>query len=172
MVSGMASGLSIFNVFVVHGQTYEVQIVNHKGKPVVMADDIGKVSDMVNIRGSIQSFDADEKVIEPVHTLDRCTRDAIFLTERGLYRLLMVSQKTKEEAIVEAQEEIQALLSEQAKSSKKIARAARHEALVSRIKSGECLMYFGRIREEHFNPTTNDIMKRSARLHTYKHSFV
>lgn len=56
------------------------------------ANDIGKILDLTNIRVSIQNFDEDEKCIRLAYTV-RGEKDMIFLTSRGIYRLLYNSKK-------------------------------------------------------------------------------
>jgi prophage antirepressor-like protein len=57
------------------------------------ASDIGKVLDIVNIRTSIVNFDEDEKVVRTTYSSNSGNQDTIFLTSRGVYRLLYSSKK-------------------------------------------------------------------------------
>jgi prophage antirepressor-like protein len=168
----MATELQLFDAFVLGGQKYDVQVIEHNGKPAFRAEDVGKVLGMVNIRPSIGKYDGDERVVIHVNTVDRnILRDVTFLTERGLYRLLMNSrkpiarpfqrwvaevvetirekgrcdlQKAKEDAELRTSE----LLLQQAELTKRAASVARHDALVSAFGKGQCLVYFGKIRNE------------------------
>ena len=56
------------------------------------ATDIGKILDIVNIRSTTQNFDDDEKCVRKAYTV-RGDKDMIFLTSRGIYRLLYSSKK-------------------------------------------------------------------------------
>jgi prophage antirepressor-like protein len=57
------------------------------------ASDIGKALNLSNIAVSIQSYDEDEKVVRKAYDLRGCEQDTIFLTSRGVYRLLYSSKK-------------------------------------------------------------------------------
>ena len=56
------------------------------------ATDIGKILDLTNVRVSVQNFDEDEKCVRNAYTV-RGDKDMIFLTSRGVYRLLYNSKK-------------------------------------------------------------------------------
>ena len=55
--------------------------------------DIGKVLGLTNIRVTIQNFDEDERVVRKAYDSNNIERDTIFLTSRGIYRLLYNSKK-------------------------------------------------------------------------------
>jgi prophage antirepressor-like protein len=57
------------------------------------ASDIGKALNLSNIRVSIQNYDEDEQVVRKAYDLRGCEQDTIFLTSRGVYRLLYNSKK-------------------------------------------------------------------------------
>jgi len=57
------------------------------------ASDVGKVLNLSNIRVSIQNYDEDEQVVRKAYDLRGCEQDTIFLTSRGVYRLLYSSKK-------------------------------------------------------------------------------
>jgi prophage antirepressor-like protein len=57
------------------------------------ANDIAKVLDILNIRQSIQNYDEDERVVRKVYDPYGTLQDTIFLTSRGVYRLLYNSKK-------------------------------------------------------------------------------
>jgi prophage antirepressor-like protein len=57
------------------------------------ASDIGKALNLSNIRVSIQHYDEDEQVVRKAYDLRGCEQDTIFLTSRGVYRLLYNSKK-------------------------------------------------------------------------------
>jgi len=56
------------------------------------ATDIGKILGLTNIRVTIQNFDEDEKCVRNAYTV-RGDKDMIFLTSRGVYRVLYNSKK-------------------------------------------------------------------------------
>ena len=57
------------------------------------ANDIAKILDILNIRQSIQNYDEDERVVRKVYDPYGTLQDTIFLTSRGVYRLLYNSKK-------------------------------------------------------------------------------
>lgn len=57
------------------------------------ASDIGKVLGIVNIRTSIMNFDDDEKIVRTTYSSNSGNPETIFLTSRGVYRLLYNSKK-------------------------------------------------------------------------------
>ena len=67
--------------------------VDNKRVYYFKASDIGKVLDIVNIRTSIVNFDEDEKVVRTTYSSNSGNQDTIFLTSRGVYRLLYSSKK-------------------------------------------------------------------------------
>ncbi|GAQ92461.1 Protein kinase-like protein containing BRO family, N-terminal domain [Klebsormidium nitens] len=169
--------------------SYKVDIVWDGMRPMFKANDIGTVLGMTNIRATLQSYDEDEKVVKTVDSLGGM-QETTYLTERGLYRLLMQSRKPAarpfqkwvvqvietirqkghydlEAAVYEAKEatrlaeaaaaqKIEELLVEQAKVSKAATDAARHTTLINAFKKGDCLVYFGKIRDE---PNSKSLIK-------------
>ena len=57
------------------------------------ASDVGKVLNLSNIRVSIQNYDEDEQVVRKAYDLRGCEQYTVFLTSRGVYRLLYSSKK-------------------------------------------------------------------------------
>jgi len=57
------------------------------------ASDIGKALKLTNIAVSIQHYDEDERVIRKAYDTSNREQDTIFLTSRGVYRLLYSSKK-------------------------------------------------------------------------------
>ena len=58
-----------------------------------MANQIGKLLDIKQIRSTLRNFDEDEKVVHIMHDTINREQECIFLTELGLYRLLGMSRK-------------------------------------------------------------------------------
>ena len=77
--------------FVFDDTEYQVNIQVLDDKPIFKAAQIGKIIGLKNIRSSIQHFDSDEKVVQQMDTLGGI-QDSTFLTEMGVYRLLMRSE--------------------------------------------------------------------------------
>jgi prophage antirepressor-like protein len=67
--------------------------VDNKRVYCFKANDIAKVLDILNIRQSIQNYDEDERVVRKVYDPYGTLQDTIFLTSRGVYRLLYSSKK-------------------------------------------------------------------------------
>jgi prophage antirepressor-like protein len=89
----MVHELDVLKAFVMNGNSYEVDIVWEGTRPLFKANDVGTVLGMVNIHATLQTYDEDEKVLKPAEDQRGGIQDTTFLTERGLYRLLMQSRK-------------------------------------------------------------------------------
>ena len=63
-------------------------IVWKEDEPLFRADEIGNVLEMGNIHSSIANFDTDEAIIHSMEYSSQM-RQVTFLTESGLYRLLL-----------------------------------------------------------------------------------
>ena len=61
-------------------------------EPLFRASDIGEILEMTNIRATVQNFDSSEKVVNSIDTLGGY-QNMIFLTEKGLYKVLFKSRK-------------------------------------------------------------------------------
>jgi prophage antirepressor-like protein len=84
--------MDILDAFVLRGNSYEVAIRIEDAGPLFRAVDVAKIIDIQNIRTSIASFDDNKKTVRTTATPGG-DQDTIFLTERGMYQLLMVSRK-------------------------------------------------------------------------------
>ena len=84
--------MDILKAFVLNGKDYNINILWQDGKPLFRANEIGNILEITNVRTSITSFDHDEKVVRITSTLGG-PQETVFLTESGLYRLLMCSRK-------------------------------------------------------------------------------
>lgn len=85
--------MDLLQTFVFNASKHEVRIIrNDDDEPLFHAPDVGKVLEMKNIRKSIEDFDEDERVS---HTMGTAfgEKDVTFLTEQGMYKLLMRSRK-------------------------------------------------------------------------------
>ncbi|GAQ93679.1 BRO N-terminal domain containing protein [Klebsormidium nitens] len=186
----MVHELDVLKAFVMDGTSYKVDILWDGMRPMFKANDIGTVLGMTNFHATLKSYDEDEMVLNIVRDQRGSMQETTYLTERGLYRLLMQSRKPAarpfqkwvvqvietirqkghydlEAAVYEAKEatrlaeaaaaqKIEELLVEQAKISKAATDAARHTTLINAFKKGDCLVYFGKIRDE---PDSKSLIK-------------
>jgi prophage antirepressor-like protein len=84
--------MDILQAFVLDNTTHNVAIKWADDKPLFRASEIGDILEIKNVRTSIKNFDLDEKQVLIVYT-NGGERENIFLTEQGVYRLLMLSRK-------------------------------------------------------------------------------
>ena len=85
--------MDILKAFVFDGTSHQVHILldeNHD--PLFKASDIGKVLTIKNIRTSIVDFDEHEACVRSTYTSSG-ERKATFLTEQGVFKLIMRSRK-------------------------------------------------------------------------------
>lgn len=73
--------------------TYHIPVEREEGITLFKANDIAKVLGLVNIHETIKHYDENEKDVSS--TTDAIGREQLttFLTEEGVYRLLMQSRK-------------------------------------------------------------------------------
>ena len=85
--------MEVLQSFVLDGTSYEVKVHWYEEEPYFRANDIADVLGMTCIRKTLSSFDDDERV--SVSSIHACSEhsETIYLTEIGLYRLLMISRK-------------------------------------------------------------------------------
>lgn len=84
--------MDILKVFKLNTNEYDVLIQGTIDKPLFLASDIGKILDIKTIRTSIHDFSEKEKTLCPVKT-EGGIQNRIFLTERGLYKVINRSNK-------------------------------------------------------------------------------
>lgn len=84
--------MDILEAFVLDGKNHDINVLWEEEKPLFRASEIGDILEMTNIRMTLGNFDTDEKVVKNVYTPGG-TQDVLFLTEAGIYRLLMLSRK-------------------------------------------------------------------------------
>lgn len=165
--------MEYLKAFVLDGTSYEVSIVWEDDKPLFRANDVGKILRHSNIRTLITAYDDDEKVVRKAYTPGG-QQDVIFLTEFGLYRVLMTTNKKVKnsfrkwvyevlteirktgkyelEKALQAKEEekqiaIEAALREKAVEQENLLRQNSHETLLAAFRK-KPVVYFGRIRTE------------------------
>ena len=84
--------MDILKSFVLDGTEHSVNVLWEDDTPFFRATEIGAILGLSNIHVTIKDFDQDEKVINNTYTLGG-DQNIMFLTEAGLYRLLMISRK-------------------------------------------------------------------------------
>lgn len=92
--------MDILKAFVLDGKDYNITIKWQDEKPLFRASEIAKVLDIQNISKSLQTFSPAHKVITSSYTPGG-VQDTLFMTESGLYKLLMRSRKAKAEPFQE-----------------------------------------------------------------------
>jgi prophage antirepressor-like protein len=84
--------MDLIKCFVLNNVSHEINILYDGDKPLFRASEVGKILELKNVRESIKNFDEDEKRLHLVYTPGGC-QEVTVLTEMGLYRLLMRSDK-------------------------------------------------------------------------------
>jgi len=84
--------MEIIKAFNENAMHTNITIIGSYNEPLFRASDIGEVLEMSNIRTTINDFDETEK---DVHTMDTLggKQQVMFLTEKGLYKVLFKSRK-------------------------------------------------------------------------------
>src|SRR5437867_1705489 len=85
--------MNIIEKFVENDIDYKVTILGTLEKPLFKALDVGKILDIKQIRNSLSEFveDKDKKTI--MFNTSKGYRPTIFLTEKGLYKIVLRSRK-------------------------------------------------------------------------------
>ncbi len=84
--------MDILKSFVLDGTEHKINILWDNDKPLFRASEIAKVLDIKDVHTSLRNFDNDEKGRRKMPTL--CgDQEILYLTEQGVYRLLMRSNK-------------------------------------------------------------------------------
>ncbi len=84
--------MDILKIFKLHTSEYNVLIQGTTIEPLFLASDIANILEIKKIRNSIQNFTNEEKIISPVKT-NGGIQNMLFLTKRGLYKLINRSNK-------------------------------------------------------------------------------
>ena len=84
--------MELLQSFILNNSKHEVRMVWEGETPLFRAEDIGKVLGLKNFRSSTQTFTESEKITR-VQDLDGGSRECLFLTEAGTYRLINRSNK-------------------------------------------------------------------------------
>lgn len=84
--------MDILKSFSLLNKEYKINIIGTSDEPLFQASHIANILEMKRINDSISNFDDDEKVLKFTNTPGGI-QQAIFLTEFGLYKLLLKSRK-------------------------------------------------------------------------------
>jgi prophage antirepressor-like protein len=158
--------MDILKAFVLDGKEHNVTILWKDDKPLFRASEVAEIVGIRKVANSLISFDADEKVSHSTGTLGG-TQDALFLTEMGVYRLLMRSTKPlakpfqkwvcqvlssirqtgeyKLKVIDSTQDEIVRALKQEAQNTANQIEQSQHDTLVEAYK-GRYVVYIGKIK--------------------------
>jgi len=84
--------MDILKAFSLYDKEYHINIQGTIEKPLFQANQIGKLLEMTKIQNQMSTFDNTEKVSRETRTLGGIQK-VLFLTERGLYKILSRSNK-------------------------------------------------------------------------------
>ena len=85
--------MDIIKAFTLGAVTTDVNILwTAEGQPLFKAKDVGDILGFTSIRSTLRDFNASQKVVHLSHSRGG-DQEATFLTERGLYKLMMRSNK-------------------------------------------------------------------------------
>jgi len=84
--------MDILKAFKINIDEFPVNIQGTQDEPLFQANQIGKIVDIKNMAKSLMNFNDQEKVLTSSYTLGGM-QNCLFLTEKGLYRLLGQSRK-------------------------------------------------------------------------------
>ena len=168
--------MDILRAFIMEdGSKYNVNILWKDGKPLFRACELATILDIRHIRTTLSNYDDDEKVLHAIQT-NGGEQETLFLTQTGLYRLLMTSRKpiarpfqkwiahiiesindtgrfelqTRLEQLEKnAAEQLTLKIMNEGEKFKEMTRKAKHDALVDAFKGNpeRYVVYFGIIRE-------------------------
>jgi prophage antirepressor-like protein len=151
--------MDILHAFFLQGVSQQINILWEDEKPLFRANEIAQVLEMRNIQTSILSFQVPRHKVTRIHD----SHEVTFLTEPGLYKLLMASRKANAEPFQQWIEDIITKIRETGKyelklkhtvknaldeeSAKKYAiiEQTKHEVLVD-VFHNKNVVYFGKIK--------------------------
>ena len=84
--------MDVVKAFISNQLHTEIVIKGTYDEPLFRASDIGEILEMANIRASIIDYDDTERCVNAIDT-STGVKQVIFLTEKGLYKLLFKSRK-------------------------------------------------------------------------------
>lgn len=168
--------MDILKSFVLDGTEFEVNVLWENDKPYFRAGEIGKILGLAKVRNAIADFDDDEKEEKEARSAGGLQK-TMFLSETGLYRLLMISRKPiarpfqkwvmsvivsiRETGKYELQKHMEELEKEKelhsetmnkydvlASQFKEIAQKSTHKSIIDAF-ANKYVVYFGKIRVLH-----------------------
>lgn len=92
--------MDILKAFVLNGTAHKVTILWENRKPLFRASEIGNILEIKDIRSIIRNYDDTKKGVREILTPGG-NQEVLFLTEKGLYKLLMRSNKPNAEPFQE-----------------------------------------------------------------------
>lgn len=149
--------MDIIKLFVDNEKNIEINIQGDIENPLFQLNQIAKLLDIKNIRSTIKDFDNDEVRIGTIYT-NAGTREASFLTEIGLYRLLGMSRKPMarkfqkwiatvvKEIRINGKYELEKTLKETIDNNKLQLELTRHVSLIEGYKNRYGI-YIGKVKE-------------------------
>lgn len=152
--------------FVLDGTKHDINILWEDDTPYFRAFEIANVLGMANVRETIRRFDDTDKVVRHIDT-NGGKQETLFLTECGLYKLLMISRKPnakpfqkwvydviisirrsgKYELNTLMEKGIADAIQHEANRHKHEIELIKHKVLVNAFKKRN-VVYFGKIRDE------------------------
>ncbi len=173
--------MDILKIFKLNKENYDVLIQGTPDKPLFLASDIANILDIKNIRSTTQFLSDKEKTLCPIKT-EGGIQNRIFLTERGLYKVINRSNKpiaqTFQDWVLDIIEEIKNTGKYELKDnniidkfySKRIEEEKIHNALIQ-LFDKQNVVYLGKVGEDDDGyfyikiGCSDDIKTRSSSLH-------
>jgi len=160
--------MEILEAFVINNKEYNINILWKDDEALFRATEIANILEINNIHTSILNFDDDEKILCNIIT-NSGNKESIFLTENGIYRLLMQSRKPiaksfqkwlckviktirktgkyeLELKIQESENKFKLALEEEAKKMKEIVELNKHTSLVDAFRN-KYIVYIAKIKD-------------------------
>lgn len=148
--------MDIVKAFSLDENTATINIQGTNEEPLFQANQIGQILGLTNIRATISKFDEDEIHVNTIDT-NAGKRECTFLTEIGLYRLIMLSRKpiakkfqkwvasVIKEIRINGKYELENELKKSIEENKHIEEMTRHKAIIdaNRKKNG---VYIGKVK--------------------------
>jgi len=149
--------MDIVKAFSDNEATAEINIQGTYDEPLFQANQIGNLLGIQNIRATIKDFDENERHVNTIYT-STGPKECIFLTESGLYKLLIISRKpiakqfqkwvfnVIKEIRTTGKYELQGQLKDVIKQSKLDVELTRHKTLLETCKNSNGV-YIGKIQQ-------------------------
>lgn len=165
--------MDILKSFILNETEHNINILWENDKPLFRANEIGNIIGLKDINSTIRDYSIKYKIMQDLHTI-KGIQKITFLTEQGVYKLLMRSNKPIAEPFQEwitdvivsirekgkyelkikideleksNEEKIKIAIDEEAKKYKKDLEVANHEALISAFRD-KYVVYFGKIYDK------------------------